>query len=431
MPQTTRKSLARLSRNKLLELCLKWSKSSTSEPYLARNRNNIEAEEEDYLHETARKRSDLVDIYETLQLADPDFETLTKKDIIDRIVDGDWRRGLSYKQLAELDFTCLEENDSLLRWSALKLTPLVSTDRKDEERSSKRRKLERTENRRELPKYPNMTPAVFAENLHKHISPLVKANYHIHRLQHLGLSIIRLCITPNTPFAPINTNVPRNEETGLDQSRLIYIALPDSCQYVYVSTTGGRKLETAPIGKSSSTIDIAMLKRVVLEAIPKALSRPQTRWSLEATKVTAKSLKSISLLRGSSSVGVTGGSMANILSTTNGKSAVQHNDPEDEDELDEQHRANKIEQRFGPMSGINHVKLDRFQLRIRNVIAHKPGNERFTEEDQDRTPLTITLNGFDVFAGLKQLALQYPAFVDLDKLPGILTGDSNVTSTTL
>lgn len=44
-----------------------------------------------------------------------------KRDIIDRIVDGDWRCGLFLHQMAMTDFANLEQNDTALKWSALKI----------------------------------------------------------------------------------------------------------------------------------------------------------------------------------------------------------------------------------------------------------------------------------------------------------------------
>jgi len=445
MPSAIAKSLSRLSRQALVDLCATWSASSKCDTYLSTNRNRLDIEEEDYLHEPARSRHELRAVYDGLKDNASGIAHLSKRDIIDRIVDGDWRRGLSYEQLASVDFANLKENDATLRWTALKLVPLTDSDDvgTNEQRPSKRRKTEHTASTSVLPRYPETTPAIFVHNLKQHISPLVKAHYHLHRSATQRLSIIRLYITPNTPFAPLSTNVPRQNRTATDSARTMFIALPDSCPYVYVSVTGSTstkaQTKTTP-GKTSTKVDLAATKRIVLEAIPKALSRPQQRWSLETTRLTARSLQAMSLLRGSGKVGTTGGTV----------SQLSHPKPEtDEPEspparcsaaLDDQSLAEHqdlVEQRFGTTDGPSYAKLDRVQVKISNLVTLTSAKGKKRKEvgssnvEQDTSPLTLTLSGVDVFAGLKQFAMLHPDCVDVRKLPALFTGEQSATALTL
>src|ERR1700709_1050423 len=88
-------------------------------------------------------------------------------------------------------------------------------------------------------------------------------------------------------------------------------------------------------------VDMAAMKRIVFEAIPKALSRPQQRWALESTKLVAKSLKTMCELRGNQKPG-TGGGAYSIFAESNQSSdnspvdvkmaldeAAQHQDARD------------------------------------------------------------------------------------------------------
>ena len=243
MPSAVAKSLSRLSREKLIDLCATWSKSSKCDPYLSSTRDRIEYEEGDYLHEPASTRQDLNSLYDGLKDDTSNVGHLSKRDIIDRIVDGDWRRGLSYEQLASIDFANLEENDTALRWSALKLVPLDSRS-EHRQRPEKRRKSEHTLSTNVAPRYPQIAPAIFVQNLRHHISPLVKAHYHVHRMEALQLSIVRLYLTSNTPFAPLSVNVPQQGKAATDSARTMFIALPDSCPYVYVSISGSTSPKT-------------------------------------------------------------------------------------------------------------------------------------------------------------------------------------------
>lgn len=444
MSSTIAKSLSRLSRDRLVNLCIVWSKSSKCDPYLTSNRNILETEEEDYLHEPAESRGQLRETYQQFRNGDVDFQSLSKRDIIDRILDGDWRRGLSYDQLASVDFACLEDNDTSLRWTALELVPLTTDkDGTQQQRPAKRRKLEHSDNGLKSPRYPDTTATIFVQNLKAHISPLVKAHYHIHRLVHLRLSVVRLYILPNSPFAPLSANIPRHRRSATDLARVVFIALPDSCPYVYVSVSGSggpHKRDKKDKQALMRKIDMAATKKLILEAVPKALSRPQQRWSLQTTKLTARSLQAMSLLRGSGKVGATGGSLTDLVrirgETANERISDDASKAEDVTIVTKLRSSTEleleVERRFGNMEGSGHAKLDRAQLKIHDVLCshHTKTKKRKLIDDADRDPanITITMSGSDVFAGLKQFALQHPQYLDMSKLPATLTGEDANTN---
>lgn len=441
MPSAVAKSLSRLSRQKLVDLCVTWSESTKYDVYLSSNRNTLESEEEDYLHEPAQSRQDLRAIYKGLKHNISDLGHLSKKDIIDRIVDGDWRRGLSYEQLASIDFANLEENDETLRWSALKLVPLSSGSGEHRQRPSKRRRSEHSASANLVPRYPETTAAIFVQNLKQHISPLVKAHYHLHRIEALRLSVVRLYVTPNTPFAPISVNVPRQGKAATDSARTIFVALPDSCPYVYISVSSPTVARTQRKGDASSIgakVDVVAAKRIVLEAIPKAFSRPQQRWSLESTKLTAKSLQAMTLLRGGGKVGTTGGTLSQCVQpkpSVDAEGAADEYSTAKATHPPSVEHQKLVEQRFGSMKGVGHAKLDRVQVSISHLVSTSGQKSRkrkridsdFSQESSS-TPLTINLLGSDVFAGLKHFALLHPEYVDVERLPALLTGEQSATT---
>lgn len=200
------KSLSRLSRSSLIDLALKWLRqSSQSQPYLSCNRTINESEEEDYLFTPAEDVDELRAIYHSLR---QDEKETSKGHIVDRIVDGDWRRGLSLHQLAMVDLAYLEQNDTALRWTALKVVPLdndhSSSNPVDVPPKRKRQKLHHP-----TTGYPTISPTTFVAALKSEISPLVKAHYHIHLLPSpYNLPILRLYISPHTAFAPRHTSIP-------------------------------------------------------------------------------------------------------------------------------------------------------------------------------------------------------------------------------
>ena len=292
IPSTTRslvKSLSRLSRNSLIDLALNWLQDGSQAacgPYLASNRNIEEEAEEDYLYTPAENAEELRKTYESLKDA-----TGSKRDLIDRIVDGDWRRGISLQQLAMIDFQHLQEHENALRWTALKLVPLGSATKENTY------PLKRLSKPHKAAPFPRIHPSTFLQSLQREISPLVKAHYYLHRLNSPhNLTILRLYVA-DTPYAH-----PRSatESYFTDSARTLYIAFPDSCPYIYValSGSGGGGKVGGP-----SKIDVTALKRTVLEAVPKAFSRAQERYALETTALTARSLSTMCALRGNGRYG--------------------------------------------------------------------------------------------------------------------------------
>lgn len=374
-----------------------------------------------------------------------EFANLNKKDIIDRIIDGDWRRGLSHHQLASIDFAKLEEDDASLRWTALKLVPLEQDESNlMQQYPFKKRRVGCSESRPQL-HYPETTIGIFVRNLKHHISPLVKAHYHVHRLDSWRVSIVRLYIQQNVPFAPLSVNVPRQGRAAIETSRCMYIALPDSCPYVYVSLSGS--VHTGVQASRSKSVgaktNLNTTKKIVLEAIPKALSRPQQRWSLEPTKLTVKSLRTVCMLRGSEKVGTTGGLFSQLTQPGMkrklppdqiGILSDEHATSDVDSVVPHQSRDALVQSRFGPMTGSNHVGLDLLNVRVGNIFQESKSKKRKRSGDEDNheaAPMTITLQGSDVFAGLKQLAFAHPEYVNMEKLSAAFSGDSHCSVITL
>lgn len=283
------KSLIRLSKPSLIALALQWLQEENvtlCSPYLLSNRNWEEELDEDYLWTPVATVEELRLTYNRMR-----FEaSISKRHIVDRILDGDWRRGLSLYQVATIDLQYLSENDKALRWSALKLVP--ADDDQDAGMPPSKKKRRTT-----TAPYPTISPISFLGNLQHEITPLVKAHYHLAQLHtSQNLSIVRVFVA-ESPYTTSHPSFPSPLFT--DQNRLIFIALPDSCPYIYVSVSGSTKESSSMRTKPSSTrMDVTSLKRTVLEAIPRAFSKFQHRYSLESTSLTARSLSAMLTLRG-------------------------------------------------------------------------------------------------------------------------------------
>jgi central kinetochore subunit Mis15/CHL4 len=442
------KTLSRLSRTSLINLALKWLESEDNpalHPYLESNRNIDEEAEEDYLYTPAKDIGELRMTYEHLK-----NEKGTKREIIDLILDGDWRRGISLQQLAMIDFQHLQDNDTALRWTALKLVPLHNPEHSNDTSSDSFKPRKRRRLSQDPPLYPQIQPATFVSALSDEISSLVKAHYyisHVSRSPASSLPILRLHVSDS----PYTHTTPKDSNLFLESARTLYIALPPSCPYIYVALSGPAASTNRKDASTATTkMDIASLKRTVLEAVPKALSRPQSRWSLEPTDLTAKSLTAICALRGNKRSGASGGAFS-IFSE--GEVDTSPLDPRvDGDEEAKEAKVQKVKRKRKVLaerdSNINATDVvtnvaKRFGVvGIEEEIAQEKSTEPLQTRTASKTPsapaldrvfvriesdkpeamqFNLTFSGTDVFAGLRQLA-ELGCF-DTKKMPSWMTGE--------
>ncbi|KEF55206.1 uncharacterized protein A1O9_08860 [Exophiala aquamarina CBS 119918] len=426
------RALNRLSRESILNLVRIWLHDTHCSPYLVQNRNFLEADEEDYFHSPAENVEALRAIYRNLKKT---TNSCTKKDVIDRIIDGDWRRGLSLHQHAMIDMAYLEQADTALRWSALRLVPLDPDELKEEEPKElqarrKRRKLNDLDPDR---KYPQVSPPAFLAALKAEISPLVKAHYHLHRLPApYNMSVVRLYINSLSTFRPCPSQIPRRAKHATNTARVMYIALPESCPYIYVSLSGSTgsglrsKASRHSRGKITTKVDLAAMKKIVIEAIPKALSRPQHRWALESTKLTARSLQSLAALRGNVDPG-SGGGAYSVFCSTGTSSTTSPVDVQSRQLRQGEKETALIETRFGSMDGPHHAALDRVHVTIQN--AAKVGEtDDANMEDIDAAPIGLNFSGNDIFLGVKKLAELGDDYLNLANMPAWMTGELGISS---
>lgn len=449
------KSLSRLSRATLIDLALHWIENHSScAPYLASNRTVAESDEEDYLFPAATSLYELRSIWKTLQVEE---DAGSKQHVIDRILDGDWRRGLSLYQHATIDFAQLSTNESALRWSALRLvsldTSLTASAAVSEAPPAKKRKT----THETQASYPTVSPQSFLKTLKSSLSPLLKSTYHLTTLSIAGkpLPVLRLYLSPTAAFAPRGASIPRSARHATDGGRVMYIALPRSSPYIYVSLAGATASATmGPAAPRKAKMDVTSMKRLVIEAIPKALSRPHERWALESTKLTTRSLGTMCELRGSGRPGTAGGAFACFHAHDEGKVAMDPS-PVDvaasaypsppPDEFDDEGEENpmffpeppvdgaeaeqraqrkrkaELDARFGPEAHTKRAKLDRVTAKIEDVCQPR-GEERSLV---DAAPLSVTFGGQNVHAGLRALAEL--GVLDVSKMPGWMAGEEGRT----
>ncbi|PBP16998.1 hypothetical protein BUE80_DR012261 [Diplocarpon rosae] len=245
------KILHRLSRSSLLSLVLDWLDERNQEntsPYLS------DPDEYD-IYPPASSLSSLREIYTELQA-----KKGSKRDVVDRIIEGDWRDGLSLYQLAMVDMQYLYDHPLSQKWTALRVVQLSpSTDSKP-------------------PSIPRFHPATFLRNLQREVLPDVKAHYNLDRHATLPLLILRIFILES----PYNTSLALHKQKVFDSSKTFYVAFPDTSPYIYVSLAA-----PSISGKNS---DSKSLRKLLLDGIPKAFSKPRERYKLESTNLSARNL---------------------------------------------------------------------------------------------------------------------------------------------
>ena len=271
------KTLLRLSRPSLIDLALNWLKSS-NRPYCAPYLQTFVDEQDDentpYL--PADSIEELREIYQDIQA-----RRGSKREVVDRIVEGDWRHGLTLYQLAMAETQYVVDHPTAQRWTALRLSKLKPSTLDDTGISSVNNTSTAT-----LPRFHAPT---FLTNLQREISPITKAHYHLTRSSDpsLPLTFVRVYIHDS----PYNTERSlQSTARTLSSSRSLFLAFPDGAPYIYISLYSSSAPTTATETQS--------LRKVIIDAVPKALSKPQERYKLEPTSLTTKSLPALLDMRG-------------------------------------------------------------------------------------------------------------------------------------
>ncbi|KAL4723215.1 chromosome loss-related protein [Fusarium chlamydosporum] len=124
------KSLNRLSRESLISLALDWLDDENlpnAVPYIER-RDEDDDEENDDLYPPCQSVDELQQFYVDMQQ-----QKGSKRDVVSRIVEGDWRIGLTLYQLAMADMAYFEQNPTSQKWSAYSILPLKQPSQDDGE----------------------------------------------------------------------------------------------------------------------------------------------------------------------------------------------------------------------------------------------------------------------------------------------------------
>ena len=268
------KTLGKLSRTSLLALVGEWLKADHHSP-CAPHLGGEDSDDEG-LYDIAQSSDEVREVYNEFGKGKG-----AKRVVLDRVLEGDWRHGISLQQLAMADVQYLVDHPTSQRWTALKLDRILPQASDDS--------IEIVEkDYRRLPRFHGPS---FLRNLQREVGALVKAHYYLTRLPLMPITLLRIQVH-DSPYGGQSLHPGSTSTHSLDiSSTTIYVAFPDDTPSVYVSVV-------SPSGSSSGG-NSRILRKAVIDAIPKAFSKPYERYTLKATSLSARSLSALVAVRGS------------------------------------------------------------------------------------------------------------------------------------
>lgn len=224
MPATSpdvSKTLSRLSRQSLLELVLEWLDKKNRDycqPFLARGPDDDEDGDAPYTAATSEE--EVIEAYKELKARKGG-----KREVVDRILEGDWKHGITLYQLAMAETRYLLDHPNSLRWNALQLSKVTGSGGTSADDSVE------VIDESAATSLPRFHATTFVLNLQKEVAPVTKAHYYITRVKAFGISLLRVHIH-DTPY---NHPLPGASSSASDGSKSVFLVFPDGSPYVYVS----------------------------------------------------------------------------------------------------------------------------------------------------------------------------------------------------
>ncbi|KAF1811122.1 CHL4-domain-containing protein [Eremomyces bilateralis CBS 781.70] len=494
------RTLSRLSRASLISLALSWLSDPHIQycvPYtLATLPDPSTADDDpDAPFDTAESIEEAVEIYEEFQ----EKRSGTKRDVLERILEGDWRHGITLYQLGMAETRWILDQNGAVRWTALRLSrhensksESAAINKSGKTGMDKRKTCfdarEERKNLETLSRLPRFHAPTFLLNLQREIGSLMRTHYYLARHPEQELTILRVYIhdspynTQRSLHDPRTSNV-TTTSTTLDASKSVFFIFPDNTPYLYASlgATSKPSPSSDPPSRTRQPADDAdakSLKKVLLAAIPKALSRPHFRLTLKSTSLSARSLNTLLAMRGAGRTnhaqgawsifahGSVGHGALAFETSSNKRKAEEvgglvRGDEDKENIAPEQGKkrlrsmqmlrgSENDPKRLKRLEGVSEgrfgesgkerdgVALERVEVRMDEVFSRRGTAEVGLGEDADlsaekdgeegetwRPQVRISFNGSHVFAGIRKLVEM--GVVNGERMPGWMTGEAGVS----
>lgn len=465
------RTFTKLSRQSLVSLAQQWLSKKNRDfckPYLLSDRDESGEEEDDEeLYEPAQSFEELQEIYRELATRKGG-----RREVLDRVLEGDWRRGISMYQLATAEIQYLLDHPNAQKWTGKRMTRIPNA-------RSTITDMEVTNDSDHLPRFQAQT---FMSNLARELTPLMKAHYLITKIKTMPITILRVFIH-DSPYSSEASLVANSKHA--DSAKAVFFIWPNGTPYVFSSIA---TLTGQVVGD-----DGRHLRDILQQAIPKAFSRPSARYQLAGPGFTTKSLDALLTHRGPGksnaavggwsifqdhnfsqnaldfiisqkndvqdrAIGENGTSTANSTSASGPKRQL-----ESTDSPRSKRRKEVAAGRFGgyalPDDGQG---LERLEVRIDDPFPNLSGQQdaanifdsiaeantrnsygtrRGRPSHLDRTAadleeiqreegwvpnVRITFQGTHIFAGVRQLVEE--GIIDGERMPGWMTGEASVTT---
>jgi central kinetochore subunit Mis15/CHL4 len=457
------RTFTKLSRQSLVSLAQQWLSKKNRDfckPHLL---SDVDDEDDEELYEPAQSYEELQETYRELAARKGG-----RREVLDRILEGDWRTGISMYQLATAEIQYLLDHPNALRWTAKRLTKIANA-------RSPVTDMEVTNDSDHLPRFQAQT---FMSNLTRELTPLMKAHYLITRIKTSPMTILRVYIHDSPYSTEASLAV---ESNNTDSAKAVFFIWPNGSPFVYSSLA---TLTGQVVGD-----DGRHLRDIVQQAIPKAFSRPSARYQLTSTNFTTKSLDALLTYRGPGKSNAATGGWSIFQDHSFSQNALdfittQRGDGQDKHSVDKpttngttkpgpgrpKRVAESIETpeakrrkavaagRFGTSAKPDDGQgLERFEIRIDDPFPSIPGSNDAQQDSNaeaqtntstrkgrpsilDRTAeelediqneegwvpnVRVTFQGTHVFAGIRQLVEE--GVVDGENMPGWMTGEAGVT----
>lgn len=284
---TVSKHLNRLNRQSLLAVVLDWLDDNNAPicaPYLRGHQDGHDDDDPADLYPPLSSVEELRDLYQDMQ-----SRKGSKREVVDRIVEGDWRHGLTLYQVSMADLQHLHQNPTSQKWSAYQIVPLKTPTPQQAAEDDGPPRIDTASLA-----VPRFHPSTFLQNLQAQVLPDVKVHYSLDRPEDMALLLLRIFILDS----PYNTKLATSAADG-DASRTIYVGFPDGSPYIYIS-------KPQSIGPATSS-ETKSLHTLVIEGIPKALSRPRQRCTLRSTALSTRHIQELLYRRGPGRTNSAGG----------------------------------------------------------------------------------------------------------------------------
>jgi central kinetochore subunit Mis15/CHL4 len=472
------KTLSALSRKALLDLATQWclpEHRQSCAPYV---NEDFEPDDDTCPWAAATSFDELIDLYRDELSA----RKGSKRELLDRILEGDWRHGISLQQLAMAETRSILDNAGTRRWTAFEIY------NKSAPKPSKASKA--ASSSRTSPKHhPKLNPASFVLSLHRQLSSITKAHYYISHPKSLPLTVIRISLF-DTPYKSPNF---AKTPSLLDASKSIILAFPTGApSFVYIA----RPSVSSSFSRELLDPESSSLLAFVTKSIGPALSRVGQHFALRPTALTARSLDTLLAIRGPGRGNASGGGWSifadekrgtetgdalNLYAATNPMKSVDRivaeaatkasetgvsdasNDGPDKENMNAsrkqpsslsstkrpfQHaepaahlppaKRTRLKREAAGRFGVSalpetdgNAAISRFDVNIKDAFPMLPAFKGIgataigVDEQHQLAGVRMGFQGRDVFAGIRQLTEL--GVVDAKRLPAWMTGEGNVS----